>query len=257
MLSEKEIYLSTVLLEKNRWGSREPSIKLSDWLDKINDAGFDGLELWENHILKSETSELQALQESGLPVKVLNTYCDFDDESADKRKLSAELANKVNAKGVKFNFGNKKELEKVYIENMIKWQELLPDGCKLLCECHPYTVLEELDEAIRIMNSVSEHVEIIVHAFGGSEEDFDKRLSGFASTVSHIHVAGGGVEGYRYSPLNLGDRVPTRIEKLNEYGFKGTWTIEFCDGVASKDENIDDIFSAAKADLNTLRGLIV
>jgi sugar phosphate isomerase/epimerase len=256
MLAENEIYFSTVLLDKNRWGSREPSILMTDWLDKISNAGFDGLELWENHLLKTDATQMKAVQKGPIPVKVLNTYCGFDDQSEEQRKLTAECAHQVSASAVKFNFGNDKSLEQSYCENLLKWRELLPKGCKLLCECHPYTVLENVDDAARVLNTIAEDVEIIVHVFGGDDEDFNTRLKIFDSPITHTHVAGGGVEGYRYSPLSEGDKVPNRIKAIKESGFTGSWTIEFCDGVASKDENIDHIFEAAVKDLNTLRNYL-
>ena len=57
MKNTTAIFLSSVLLEKNRWDSRIPSLKISDWLRSIADAGFDGVELWENHLLLADAAE--------------------------------------------------------------------------------------------------------------------------------------------------------------------------------------------------------
>ena len=36
------IYIGMILLEKNRWGTREPSYRISDWVGRFTNAGFDG-----------------------------------------------------------------------------------------------------------------------------------------------------------------------------------------------------------------------
>jgi len=248
-----DIYFSTVLLDKNRWGSREPSLKVSDWLPAIADGGFDGLELWENHLLKADDDEKNLILSGPLPVRVLNTYCDFDAGSSADREKSARLARDLNVSGVKFNFGNKIECVEEYRENLIKWQKNLPAGCRLLCECHPYTVLEDMEKAAEILQPLLDRVEIIIHAFGSVGSDWKRRLELFGKRITHIHVAGGGEEGYRYSPLASSGKIEEGLSMLEGSGIEPTWTIEFCDGVASKGEVVEDLLNNAIADAKTLR----
>lgn len=237
------IYLATVLLEINRWGSREPTLKVSEWAQRITDAGFDGVELWENHLLKADKAEWDALKQTGLPVPILNTYCDFDDDSADARSASAELARDFNVDAVKFNFGNKTELEDQYIANLLAWKDQLPVGCRLLCECHPYTVLEDLDNAQRILEPILSEIEIIVHGFGGdTPDDLLKRIELFGSRITHVHAV-----------LTDKSSAPDRIEILNDAGFDGSYTIEFCHGVREGEKNIGVLLETAAEDMNYLR----
>ena len=63
------IYISSVLLEKNRWGTRVPSLKVSDWSQRMFDAGFDGIELWENHLLLADAAEREAVLAGPMPVE--------------------------------------------------------------------------------------------------------------------------------------------------------------------------------------------
>ena len=42
-------------------------------VDKIQERGFDGLALWENHILRRDESELHAIASSGFPVAIYKT----------------------------------------------------------------------------------------------------------------------------------------------------------------------------------------
>ena len=62
------IYLSTVCLEKNRWGRREPSFKVSEWTQRLAEYGFDGIELWEFHYLLADDAEKAKLTNLDMPM---------------------------------------------------------------------------------------------------------------------------------------------------------------------------------------------
>jgi len=61
-------------------------------MPRIDEAGFDGIELWENHLLLADAAEREAVRNHPLPVPILNTYCAFDDDGAESRAASSELA---------------------------------------------------------------------------------------------------------------------------------------------------------------------
>ena len=237
------IYLSSVLLEKTRWRSREPSFKVSEWSQRIADAGFDGIELWENHLLKADKTEWEAVLAGPSPVTILNTYCDFGDASADAKAASAELANFLNVEAVKFNFGNDVEQIESYRKNLLSWKDELPKGCRLLCEVHPYTVLEELDNAQEILAPIMDQIEIIVHAFGDDDvSDLVKRIEIFGSAITHVHAV-----------LTDKDSAPKRIGILKDANIGGSYSIEFCHGVREGEQDIGVLLATATEDLNYLR----
>ncbi|MBT3275277.1 MAG: hypothetical protein HN368_19135 [Spirochaetales bacterium] len=243
MTNTAAIYISSVLLEKNRWDSRIPSLKISDWLKPIADAGFDGLELWENHLLLADAAEREAVIADPMPITVLNTYCAFDDPGAKGRAASAELAHLLNVPAVKFNFGDKPAMVNTYMNNLITWRDVLPVSCRLLCECHPDTILEEPMQAADILSPLPDQLEIIVHAFGG-DDDSKLRLwiEAFGSAVTHVHAV-----------VREKTVASERIKILKNAGFSGTWTIEFCDGVAHPPEDMRQLLATATGDLNYLR----
>lgn len=239
------IYLASVLLEKNRWSSRTPSFKVSDWMPRIAEAGFDGIELWENHLLKADVAEREAVRNGPLSVAILNTYCNFDNDGAEARAASAEMARFLNVSGIKFNFGNDKAQERTYIKNLQVWRDELPTGCRLLCECHPGTILEDPDNAVKILAPLRGEVEIIVHAFGNDDgRGLRNWLETFGSAVTHVHAV-----------LKNKQEAPERIALLQEYGFSGTWTIEFCEGVW-KGAEMDQLLATAAEDMKYLRKAI-
>ena len=66
------IYIGTILLELNRWGSpKTPTYRVSEWLDRFQEAGFDGMELWEYHATLCPSEELAALEASTFPSRCL------------------------------------------------------------------------------------------------------------------------------------------------------------------------------------------
>lgn len=237
------IYISSVLLEKNRWGTRVPSLKVSDWSQRMFDAGFDGIELWENHLLLADAAEREAVLAGPMPVVVLNTYCAFDDPGEEGRKASAELARFLSASAVKFNFGEDRSMAQVYVDNLAAWREQLPTDCRLLCECHPGTILEDPEQAADILMRLQHPVEVIVHAFSGDDDTVLQRwLEAFGSAVTHIH----GV-------LKDWSNVPRRIDILRSAGFSGTCSIEFCEGVDQPPEDTSRLLATAVDDLHYLR----
>jgi hypothetical protein len=241
-MTKTPIYISSVLLEKNRWSTRVPSLKVSDWSRRLFDAGFDGIELWENHLLLVEAAERDAVLAGPLPVTVLNTYCAFDDAGAESRAASAKLAGFLSAPAVKFNLGDDPALAQVHIDNLTAWRELLPADCRLLCECHPGTILEEPERAAKILAPLQD-IEIIVHAFSGDDDTVLQRwLEAFGPAVTHIH----GV-------LKDRSHVPGRIDILRSAGFSGTCSIEFCEGVAQPPEDMSRLLATAADDLHYLR----
>ena len=243
MTDSYPIYLATVLLEKNRWNSREPSFKVSDWAQRIVDAGFDGIELWENHLLLADRAEWDALRNGPVSVPILNTYCGFDDDSADARSASAELARHLDVGAVKFNFGNDPAQVDAYRRNLMAWRDELPDGCRLLCECHANTVLEDLDKAPTVLAPIMDQVEIIVHGFVGDDEtDLVQRIECFGSAITHVH-----------SVLTEKGCAPRRVEILKDAGFSGTFSIEFCYGVIENVQDVKQLLATATEDLNYLR----
>ena len=243
---DEAIFFSSVLLEKNRQSSRVPSFLVSDWAEPIADAGFDGIELWENHVLLADAAEGEAVLGGPLPVTVLNTYCKFDDAGTKGREASAELARFLNVSAVKFNFGDDPTMEQSYIDTLLTWREELPADCRLLCECHPDTIVEDPEKAIGILSPSRADIEIIVHALSGDDDSTLRRwLDFFGPRVTHVHA----VIGERR-------RAARRVEILKRAGFSGTWSIEFCNGIEQPPEDMTKLLATAAADLQYLRGEI-
>ncbi len=232
---KRPVYLATVCLERNRWGSRQPSFRVSDWLPRITGAGFDGIELWENQYLLADATEQERLTGQ---VAIFNTYVGFTD--ADPRDHATAAIVRLQPVGVKYNLGADATRLDEYRRNLLAWAEQLPAACRLLCECHPGTVLESVDAARRFfadLNSV--RFGVIAHVTGNCAglEDW---LTTFGPRLQHVHVQ---------------TREPvTGAEVLRKHGFTGSAAIEFTRGIG-REEQIETLFRNACADLAWYREL--
>jgi len=249
------ICIGTILLELNRWGRpKTPTYRVSEWLDRFADAGFDGMELWEYHATLCDPDELAALERSSFPVSIFSSYCDFDDASAADRQRAAEMTGRLDADGVKFNLGRAPELRDAYLRNLREWAASLPDDCRLLCECHGGTIIEEPSVAHAFFGQLDDsRLEIILHCFAPDLERLREWFRLFGPRVTHSHVQLRDADG---KALRL-DRNPAHVDEalhiMREEGYAGSFTLEFTEGTRASDENMDDLWEAALADLHFLR----
>lgn len=244
------IYLGTVLLEKNRWvkGERQPSLAVSDWVQRIAADGFDGLELWENHAVLASDEERQKLRASPVPVKIINAYDRCEDATADARKRTAELARLLGAEGMKFNFGREAARHEEYVRNVKTWRAMLPRDFRFLCECHGGTTVEVPEKAAETFRRMGrDDYEIIIHGFGGDDEGVRRLFACHGDRITHIHAD--------LSPKGpVAESVTqARVDLLRSLGFRGSFTIEFTEGIGSDGESIEALYRNAVRDLSQLR----
>ena len=252
---DRRIYIATILLERNRWTPEMvPAYRVSEWVPRFAEAGFDGMELWENHAALADADELAALEACGFPVSIFNTYADFDDAGEGDRRRAAELAGRLGAERVKFNFGRDPARSDAYLRNLAAWAPMLPAGCRPLCECHPGTVLEEAEDAATVLADAADlGVEVILHALLAPEERVRRYLELFGPAVTHIHVQLTDEDGQRTRLDADPDLVRERLRILREGGFCGSYSLEFTAGTATPDEDMETLWQNALADLAFLR----
>ncbi len=249
---DKKIFIGTVLLEKNRWKSRIPSLLVSEWAERFRNDGFDGIELWENHVLLNSPEEIDALKNSGFPIAVYNSYVTFDDEGAEKRARAADAACRLGAKAVKYNFGDDISLRDTYIKNLKDWVSKLPSDCRILCECHANTIMEDPVFAAEVFRELGEdRYQAIVHGMI-DPSDLEKWFVHLGKTITHVHVA--GMKDGKYIRLRkIQERLKENLKIMRDAGFSGSFTLEFTEGCATPGENIEDVYNSALDDLKVLR----
>lgn len=264
-LDRGSIHLGTVAIEPSRWAAflggddtTEP-VAVSEWLDDIAAAGFDGIEVWERHLTAAPLSEIDAVLGHQLPVSVFNSYVSFDDHDGSARAEAADWANRVRCGGIKYNVGNDTASEGAYSERIAEWLELVNDDIALLCECHHgISVAEDPQVAARIFDAAGPHerVQAIVH----THEDPDHiraRFDAYGDRISHVHVNFLDFEAMAAPRLaDIRNRVAAQVELLRSLGFVGSWTIEFTHGLLTDNDNPAFLVAQAADDLQLLREMV-
>jgi sugar phosphate isomerase/epimerase len=241
------VYIATVLLERNRWTPQKtPTLRVSDWAARFAEAGFDGIELWENHAALASNEEQALLERLPCPVAVFNSYAGLEEAGADVRHRAAAFAGRYGAQAIKYNTGNDPTRRRIYMESLRSWEEELSAGCRLLCECHPNTILETPPEAERFLKEAAlTRGGIAMHVREDAEATMPEWIKRFGDDVRHVHLTVDGADRRTASRR--------RILALKRAGFHGSISIEFTEGVAKPGENPEALFASARDDLWLVR----
>ncbi len=261
------IYLGTVAIEPNRWGLAEPGghplVRVSEWLPMIEQAGFDGLELWERHARSVPDEELEALVTSDLPIRILGCYDSWDDPDDSARAETAAWIERVGARGVKFNVGSDPDCIGDYTERLRRFEEMVPAGVRLLCECHFGTVAEDPALARAMFDTVAgtDRLGAIVHLHPMIRDEWSGPLGELGPRVRHVHVQLAEVPPTT-GVAELSEMLRPDVEAIRAVCPETTWTIEFSHGLwgFGRDDAADDhpayILESARRDLEALRAAL-
>lgn len=250
-----DIYIASVLLEINRWTpDKEPSFLVSDWLERFAQAGFDGIELWDFHATKADNAEIEKLARANPPVRIFNSYAKLDDAALEDRRTSAQIAKRLGAKGMKFNFGNDPALRDESIRNVRAWLADLPADFRMLCECHPNTLAEEPEDARELFEAIDDpRLEAMIHPLRMREDDPSKLRGEFLEKwfdilgprVTHTHI--------QTRPERNVQAIREAFDILEARGYRGTHSLEFTVGTRTEGETMDLLWGNALEDLRILR----
>ncbi len=247
MSDEGEVYLGTVCLERTRWGRRVPSYQVSDWLPRLAMDGFDGVELWENHFVAADAEEQSRLAGASDAIAVFNTYAGFGDGDAIARDRAAQAVERLSARGVKYNLGGDPQRLDEYRRNLLAWADRLPGGCRLLCECHSGSVLEDVEAARSFFSGLDpERFGTIVHLVDDAGS-MDRWFAALGRRVRHLHLQWRGATTDPRDAANHA-RLDACFDVLARHGYRGGATIEFTRGIGP-DEQIEALYANACADL--------
>jgi sugar phosphate isomerase/epimerase len=249
------IHLGTIALEPNRWyeitTERWGTIVVSDWLDEVADAGFDGIELWESHFRDAPPEEQQAILDHPLPIAVYNTYVSFDEEDDADRLAVAETIRRTGASKVKWNTGAERDPATIdaYAARLARWAAAL-DDVELVCECHDGTAMDDPATAARVLAAGSN---ALVHTHDDPEL-LRAKFAAYGDHVTHVHVN----HLFTGSPrlADIADELAGKVELLRTLGFAGTWTIEFVHGTGGPDDAPAPNLAQAADDLGVLRRIL-
>jgi len=250
-----DIFLGTIVLEPNRWfgvtKERWGTTAVSEWLDRIAAAGFDGIELWESHFRDAAPAEQQAILDHPVPVAVYNTYVGFDEEDDAERTATGRVVQRTGAPKVKWNTGPERDPASIdaYAARLERWAAELP-GVELVCECHDGSAMDDPATAARVLGAGSS---ALVH----THDDLDllrAKFDAYGDRITHVHVN----HLFTGSPKlhTITDELTEKISLVRSLGYSGTWTIEFVHGTGGDNDHPEPMLAQAIEDLTLLRTLL-
>lgn len=254
--------LGSICLEPNRWkapAQRIPSFRVSEYSSRARAAGFGGWELFESHYFAASPAEQAALCESTFPIVIFNTYArpgtDTDAVWESVLKALRQLGPQVQA--VKFNLGNESLPLDRQVRAATEWASALPAGVRMLCECHPGTLIEMPEAAAQAFAQwPAERFGAIVHPAHAEVADASAWFATLGERIQHLHwqvrYPNGGFCQLGERP----DRLQEAVRTLAEAPFSGSHTLEFTGGTGKAGETPESQFQKAIADLASLRELI-
>ncbi|MFQ3670788.1 MAG: hypothetical protein SNJ84_04960, partial [Verrucomicrobiia bacterium] len=230
------MYLGTILLERNRWRKeREPSwFPDEGWCHRFAEAGFSGMELWENHWKLGSPMARAALIESPCPVRVFNWYGSPGRAEEEGALLVALEALGEGVRGVKFNVAQDEEMARAQAKAVPKLLSRMPPGVGLWCECHGGTAAETPEGAAWFFEEWPEGVGAIVHPF--TQAGLDRWWELLGARIVHLHLQARTSEGGWLQPVPGMRGVDEGAAFLAAQGFAGSATVEFVAGMGEERE---------------------
>lgn len=256
MKTNKQGFLiGSVCLERNRWGSRVPSFAVSDWLPRLKADGFDGVELWQFHYTAADDAERERLAQASTMLPIYNSYIGFDDAAADARAETTAIVTRLGATGIKYNLGGDREALDSYRRNLLAWESTLPASCRLLCECHPGSVLEDPVEAAAFFAGLDpERFGVIVHVGNADADSVTRWFDAHGSRIQHLHVQLRSADLDPATPAGK-SVLDACLRVAKDHGFAGSATLEFTRGIG-RDEDIEALYANACADMRACREIL-
>lgn len=265
-----DVLLGTVAIEPNRWStvdpSGEPVADLAALSEEIASVGADGLELWERHLpvrvdgdpdgaADAVAGSLDALP----PVRVLSTYVGFDTDDPAAWRTVAERVRASGARGLKFNVGNDASSEAAYVERVATLAGMLPPDVVLICECHQHiSIAEDPTVAARMLSAIGppDRFGAIVHTHEAPDH-LRARFDAYGERIHHVHV-----NFLDHSTMTVPvlagrrDELEAKVALLRDLGFRGSWTLEFVEGVLTDHDEPIALLNQATQDLAVLRDVL-
>lgn len=258
--SSTVVYLSSLLLEKNRWNGKGPSLLVSDWMGYIGEAGYAGVDLWMNHLRFTSRSEWELIQEqsqaSDLSLACISATVptDASDKSQRLREAIIEACDYFNPDSLRFAFtdpnreGFGKKIQSGELEFMNTWSKDLPRETGLIFEAGNLS-FEDLLLARETLDP--KRFKAAIQPFLMSANDLEKSLKIEGKFICNLGVQ--AKQGKDW--ILLADKsaeIKQAVAFIRKEKFTGTWTLEGTDGMGAKAEDIDEIFDNAESDLNFL-----
>ncbi|MEO6096414.1 MAG: hypothetical protein ABIW76_12205 [Fibrobacteria bacterium] len=252
------VYLSTFLLEKNRWNGKGPSLLVSDWMEEAGEAGYAGLEIWMNHLHFSSRDEWELIKErsaeSDLPISLISATLPVDasDKSQRYRESIIEACDYFRPDSFKFGFGEAKGGGLDSLEFAKEWCRDVPREIGMLFDPGHGgdSVDAETFNAARLALTGG-RFKAVLHPFLYLSGELAGVLKSSGDFVANLGVQAKREGKWILLEEDAEDNLKV-IAGARESGFKGSWSLELSKGADLPKLDIEGLFDHAEKDLNFL-----
>lgn len=205
-----QILLNSIAVEPNRWSEGKiPHFRLESLLEDIARAGFDAIEVWQNHLALLEGEEVESLVETArsfnLGFPIIGMYPRFHLEGEEREaelnrfRSMAEKMNLIDADIIKLMPGGlpSGDLNPELWEKSVGFmREVLEATAQydilFTLETHGGTVADDPDALERFMEDLnSERIEVCWQPYDfSSTGKAIKLFDRFSGEITHLHLQG-------------------------------------------------------------------
>lgn len=257
-LTGSQIFLSTMLLERNRSNGKGPSLLVSDWMEPIGEAGFSGLEIGMNHLRFSSRSEWELIKERGEEADLSTSMIasalpiDSSDKSQRLRDSILEACGYFRPEGLKLALGGGEDA----LDFLKTWSRDVPREIALFFDCREGEGgISGLETVRAALSGGGGRFRAVIHPFLLSPGEFEQALEAHGDFIGNLGVQ--CKKGGQWALLSEAKAEALKIiAAARKGGYKGSWTLEFSKGAGQPKEDIDAMFDNSEADLNFLTDVL-
>ncbi len=264
-ISNTPLYLSTLLLEKNRWNGKGPALLLADHMEDIAESGFVGLEVWMNHLYFISRSDWEIIREKAqdldLPIALISS--DFPSDSSEKsrrfRDGILEACDYFQPDGLHVTSGDfplKKEKSPISgpaWQSFRDWSRDLSRNMPVFIDFNKDS-LSLLDDMTSKSRDERSRYRLVVEPIDMPPVELARLLGDYVQDISHVHLHAKDAKNW-VSLRDARDRVLEAIAILKKKGYKGSWSLYLTRGTGTTGESVDVMLDNAERDLNFLNSV--
>jgi hypothetical protein len=260
------IFVSSLLLEPNRWNGKGPLLNVAEWIEPIAESGFNGFELWMKHLTLASRSDWEAIKAEALAhqAEIPMLYAQLPIDSSDKGRLQRETfldaCDFFRPKAVRFHVGEPLSPDGYLSKlgaRLEKAAEVVRDihrdtAMVFECQLYPFRKDEATQALSALRTGASREVTLAIRPFEMTSDELTAAFALGDGTVSHFGIR--AKQGKEYVGLvDAPEKCRAVLMQARKLGFIGPWILETTHGVGTKNEDVVDLFDAAEKDLNFLQ----
>lgn len=252
-----QIYLGSILFEKNCWTEeRDPSICVSEWINRTQRNGYTGVELWSPHAHKASPEELHRLAAAAPQIRIFNGYAFLEPEDREQQDSDAHFAELLGCWALKYNVGTDPSKRATYLEELIAWRNRIPYHITMICECHIGSIVDTPQTAKAFFEEadLSNHG-FIIHPFVpfGHPGEW---LEVFGPQILHAHVQTRDANDRMAMLTDNFSQVREVVSIIKSHGYYGNYTMEFTRGSGFPEQSPETLYANGLEDLRALSDLL-